>query len=139
MKAYEMRLFHKETCEEVKVLTSSINCPFLSAWKGEAEMRERQRIQRHVTSGAAFLDAHNPLWYQNIDLATFDINLWKVCVLGQIYGSYSAGIVALNLQYQDCQVLGFCPHEALGHSDVQYRQLNDYWRAEIYQRRLAHR
>lgn len=45
-----------------------------------------------VERGMAWLDAHVPGWLDRIDMETLDIGDCDRCVLGQLFGSFDAGI-----------------------------------------------
>lgn len=51
----------------------------------------RYRAER----GAALLDATRPHWYEGVSVTALNQANGDVCVLGQIYGVYEAGLTAL--------------------------------------------
>jgi len=51
------------------------------------------RVQR----GAALLDNVHPEWWQRIDLQQLRMQTCKSCALGQLYGSFEAGLDVLRL------------------------------------------
>jgi hypothetical protein len=58
--------------------------------------RER-KTKRAVARGAALLDKHGPDgWRGLIDLGTLDIARSSRCVLGQVYGGYTTGMLYLH-------------------------------------------
>ena len=51
-----------------------------------------------VQDGAARLDRdHSPTWDTQISCSQLDLGHPELCVLGQLYGSFSIGLQALNL------------------------------------------
>ena len=53
-------------------------------------------IAERVAAGAAFLDEREPGWEQYIDLDTLNIGSSCRCILGQLHGSYSGGMMAMG-------------------------------------------
>jgi hypothetical protein len=45
-----------------------------------------------VLAGMVWLDEHAPGWVEKIDLDTLELAHPKMCVLGQVYGDYGAGM-----------------------------------------------
>ena len=45
-----------------------------------------------IARGIALLDEKKPGWCNTIDLARLDIDDGHQCVLGQVFGTYSAGV-----------------------------------------------
>jgi hypothetical protein len=60
-----------------------------------------------VKRGAEVLDAVRPDWHHEIDLDHFDVGSGWNCVLGQLYGGYYAGLLALRIFDGDPVRLGF--------------------------------
>lgn len=91
-----------------------------------------------VAKGAALLDAQRPGWAQRIDIGTLDISKGCKCVLGQVFGGYSTGYVALfgpdmMAGVEGVHEYGFCGHAPSG----DYRLLQDAWIEVICDRLLA--
>lgn len=67
-----------------------------------------QTAEVRVSWGIAKLDESGPdNWRSMIHLPTLDVNDLHNCVLGQIYGHYGTGIVALDLSTYAASLLGF--------------------------------
>lgn len=54
-------------------------------------------IQDRVAKGATMLDRWSPGWRDKIDREILDINHPFKCILGQTYGVYSEGCLALGI------------------------------------------
>jgi len=75
--------------------------------------------------GIALLDAYGPAdWRERINLYTLDIQHSDVCVLGQLYGSYSKGADYLGFDTEDGAKYGFA-------TTFNYRMLNKRWKEEL--------
>ena len=83
-----------------------------------------------VSKGALHLDQVRPGWAWQIDPGTLDLGSECHCVLGQLYGLYTRGLV--NLTRHQGAAYGF-DATALDHDgtfigrDTAYRQLQDAW------------
>lgn len=91
--------------------------------------------------GAVYLDRIEPRWYRCIDPNFLQIGTGCTCILGQLYGSYLAGIARAKLvdsarrpgsnlspvEYGFLSVQGIC--EALQEQD--YEHLNQAWQEEL--------
>jgi hypothetical protein len=87
-----------------------------------------------VNAGALWLDQHHPGWVDRINLDILDLYDCQKCVLGQMFGLYSAAPLApadYPTEWLDDVAipLGF------DIDDESYTQLTDAWRDLI----LAHR
>ena len=78
-----------------------------------------------VVRGAAVLDERDPEWYTKIDPETLTVSSAKKCVLSQVFGSWSAGKLAANV---DPTTHGFSCFQG---SDEKLRRL---WTAEVEKR-----
>lgn len=54
-------------------------------------------VKERVAAGAAWLDEHEPGWWQRINLGTLVMRDSCGCVLGQLYGTFSAAPVPSSL------------------------------------------
>jgi len=54
-------------------------------------MASRSKYSEVVQAGMAVLDANMPGWECRIDPETLNLASCQLCVLGQVYGEYSAG------------------------------------------------
>lgn len=104
----------------------------------------RERAAR----GATRLDEARPDWFRDVDPDALDLNSTENCVLGQLYESYSEGLMRLKLRgtcCADCEDGATTPSDAdLGfdvfydreiHADA-FTALTAAWRDEVT-RRLA--
>jgi hypothetical protein len=53
-------------------------------------------IESRVALGAALLDERRPGWFREVDRDSLEMGSCRRCVLGQLYGLYSAGRDALR-------------------------------------------
>lgn len=60
-------------------------------------------FQKEIAKGVKLLDQSQPDWRDEINLSTLDMGSNCYCVLGQLYGSYSAGAddLAIDLDSED--------------------------------------
>lgn len=77
----------------------------------ELTVEQKARIER----GARLLDVEHPGWYDDINLADLDIDSFRRCILGKLYGSYFDAVHILfrgNLDNVDklAAECGFYPH-----------------------------
>jgi hypothetical protein len=105
-------------------------------------------VRRKVRRGAAVLDDYfltQPgrmfpwSWDQGLDLGTLDIESGGQCVLGQLFGSFSAGLVLLGVGGRLAARLGFVadgrtPHRVYARDS---RELTEAWRDLVTARRIA--
>lgn len=98
--------------------------------------------------GARLLDDHRPGWATRVDLETLRMANCDRCVLGQVYGEYSAGLAALRETLADGETYldfslrhGFYAHmrekEGGGWADDpwgDWHELEAAWRREIDER-----
>ena len=70
--------------------------------------------------GARFLDRHLQGWADVIDIDALDLTSARTCVLGQLFGSFRAGVTALNIRSESSRRrLGFMPE---GHLEAELVQ-----------------
>lgn len=63
-----------------------------------------------VAAGAEFLDTRRPDWYLHVNTETLHMGSFTADVLGQLYGSYLEGLVALfgmDVTVDDSESYGF--------------------------------
>ncbi len=65
-----------------------------------------------VQRGVQLLDQKRAGWEFEIDIERLDLDSSSVCILGQLYGSYNAGAVALLSVLGGCCPYGFCGYVA---------------------------
>ena len=87
-----------------------------------------------AAKGAYLLDEICPNWHKQIDPSILDITYTHTCILGQIYGNYIKGSVALALD--DDRVYGFheCSYEHYKTQLKHRNQLEAAWINEITKR-----
>lgn len=91
----------------------------------------RGTTETWVAAGVVLLDRRRPGWDALVDLAVLDLACGDLCVLGQVFGSYSYGLDALDVDAP--AEYGF---NAWGNGN-EYGQLTQEWRDAINRRRLA--
>lgn len=85
-------------------------------------------IAERVEAGAAFLDERHPGWVDDIDTEKLDLIDCRVCVLGQLFGSFSRGLDTLDLGDRSARRFGF---DTFLES---YHDLTDAWLESIMER-----
>ena len=58
-------------------------------------MIDRRRLSRRVTKGARLLDEKRPGWADEIDVESLDLSNDCQCVLGQLHGYFTTGVLRL--------------------------------------------
>lgn len=97
-----------------------------------------RRMRRAVARGSALLDERNPGWYHRVNLGPLNMHHAKYCVLGQVYGSYYYGSLALRLSSRQDIRHGFNLFPLFrGAAPDYWRSLNSLWRAEVIRRRVG--
>lgn len=91
-------------------------------------------IQDRVQHGAALLDQHRPEWWKIINLDELRMDNTCNCVLGQCYGTFDQGKLALDLDiarptHQDAA------HGFEYYAPGDYRRLQNEWVRVITERR----
>lgn len=108
-------------------------------------------------AGFKAMDAIDPDWWRHIDLDTLKMSSCVDCVLGQCFGSFAAGVGALEAKYDGCP--GEFPEVQLGFDvrpvawdycsiaspeaeykaerDRRYDAIGAEWKQEIMKRRAA--
>ena len=118
------------------------------------EARRARRItltyaRERAARGAAYLDQVMPGWYRRINADQLDMGNGLTCILGQLYGSFAAGLTGCHLINPSTaprtsispvflgllSVQGVC--EALQEQD--YENLNQAWLEEVNGRQRIHR
>lgn len=95
-------------------------------------------LSGHVADGVAMLDGFRPGWEDAIDEFTLEIESCTACVLGQIFGSFSHGLRALEMSEDDAVACGM--EADFGITDEvdefdQYQALTALWRRRLTDRR----
>src|SRR5215470_6720697 len=71
-----------------------------SRWYWRTHSREDQKmttpLSNRVAKGAAVLDAVRPYWWREIDHKNLLMDDGCSCILGQIYGEYTKGVLFLR-------------------------------------------
>lgn len=99
-------------------------------------------IEQRVTNGAKLLDEHEPRWFTMVELEVFNITSTSSCILGQVYGTFSAGTRELDIEGNrpEEERLGFeLTHEEYNSEfcpEIQ-EEIEHAWYAQIEARRLG--
>ena len=101
-------------------------------------MIARAEAEARVERGAALLDRERPGWQEDVDPFTLRIESCERCVLGQLYGDYTAGFSALTGPETQVpgwrQMHGFAINR--GETEIAFWVLTDAWIAAIAARRV---
>lgn len=104
-------------------------------------------VAERVAAGAKWLDGRHPRWLDLVDVKVLDLASCGRCVLGQVFGSYWAGLPAissaedLNTQTLKSAALGFtvhytdCPSPYI--EDRAFAELTAAWRDLIATRLMG--
>ena len=85
-----------------------------------------------VLAGARLLDEQCPKWEKDIDLERLEMDSCRRCILGQLFGDYNNGKLALGLITG--AVFGF---NEVGSEDVmKFPELTAMWKRLVARRRL---
>lgn len=128
----------------------------------ELDYEYRQLLIKRVRLGAEWLDERQPDWWQRINIDTLNLVLPRQCVLGQLSRqlvgkSANYCYVVLRRDFRDgctwapdLKHLGLIESEAIdlgfqvgeygwtdGDLGLSYAALNDAWREQILDRRIA--
>jgi hypothetical protein len=101
-------------------------------------------LPTRAAAGAALLDQRRPGWHQQVDGDRLDLEDWRADVLGQLYGSFGAGVHKLTGGLGEAEVdawtvaHGFdVDDNDLGRSAgprAAYQALTNAWQAEFSRR-----
>lgn len=95
-------------------------------------MTNYQSVKARVDAGVAYLTAHDgPEWVKAVNVAKLELSDPNSCVLGQVDGDYTKGIVKRGIQTS--WQLGF------DINDESYALLNRIWKATILKLQKARR
>jgi len=83
-------------------------------------------IDECIARGVALLDARRPGWYRDVDIDILDMCAPDVCILGQLYGSYSDGKWLLGLEFRSGGRYGFDVYED-DDGDWSFEDLDNRW------------
>ena len=104
-------------------------------------MLTKEEAEQRVTRGAAYLDHVHPGWHNHIDVGRLKLHDGCGCILGQLCGDYTIGIMALGL-VTEAVPRGFslrCDDLSPRMSrPANYQPLQDAWVAAIAARVVAH-
>ncbi len=90
--------------------------------------------ESEVRRGIVLLDEKLPDWRIRFDPGNLDMSRCSTCVLGQVFGSYGEGLVALGVNYEQAPVYGFdLPNIPSNSTEwefsmAQYREFGNTWR-----------
>lgn len=75
--------------------------PTFEEARTEEEKSVDALVKKRVQRGIALLEKkHGPNWVDRVDLETLELMNCENCVLGQLYGRYSAGTSALHITFE---------------------------------------
>lgn len=94
---------------------------------------KKQALRRRVLRGAELLDEQHAGWALKIDTAKLDLGCCYQCILGQLYGVFSDGLVALNLEDDDADA-DYTDLGLDGEKVEMYPILDELWKEQIQQR-----
>lgn len=106
-------------------------------------------LPTRAAAGAALLDQRRPGWHQQVDRGRLDLEDWRADILGQLYGSFGAGVHKLTGGRSEAEVdawtvaHGFDLDDAdLGRSGgprAAYQALTEAWRDQLSRRQGGER
>jgi hypothetical protein len=101
-------------------------------------------LATRAAAGAALLDQRWPGWHHQIDGDRLDMEDWRADVLGQLYGSFGAGVHKLTPGQSEVEVDAWTVTHGFDLVDLDlrpstgpvhaYQALTDAWRAELPRR-----
>jgi hypothetical protein len=97
--------------------------------------RVTEEADRRVAVGERLLDQRVPGWRRVVDGDALDLASCERCVLGQVFGDYERGLIALGISEEDevIEMYGFNADDEDG-SSVSYRSLRAAWRRVLRRR-----
>lgn len=97
-------------------------------------------VEERVASGMYMLDIHVPGWREGIDLGRLNTRSCEDCILGQVYGTYSEGLIQLGV-WGETHVPHMIHQSMLGFAidcdEADLDLLIDQWRATAQNRAFA--
>jgi hypothetical protein len=101
-------------------------------------------IPTRAAAGAALLDQQRPGWHHRVDGDRLDLEDWRSDVLGQLFGSFGAGLHKLTGGLSKAAVDAWTVAHGFDADDTDlglsagpraaYQALTDAWRAELARR-----
>jgi hypothetical protein len=101
-------------------------------------------IPTRAAAGAALLDQQRPGWHHQVDGDRLDLEDWRSDVLGQLFGSFGAGVHKLTGGLSEAAVDAWTVAHGFDVDDTDlvlsagpraaYQALTDAWRAELARR-----
>ena len=106
-------------------------------------------LPTRAAAGAALLDQRRPGWHQQVDRGRLDLEDWRADILGQLYGSFGAGVHKLTSGLGEAEVDAWTVAHGFDVDEVDlglsagphgaYQALNEAWRGELTRRRGGER
>jgi hypothetical protein len=93
------------------------------------------KTRARAAAGAALLDRVVPGWWRRVRIRKLDISDDCNCVTGQLFGTYTKGLIELELGTDEAKDYGF--ENQIGSAG--YWILTDAWREELRARRYGYR
>ena len=101
-------------------------------------------LPTRAAAGAALLDQRRPGWHLQVDRDRLDLEDWRADVLGQLYGSFGAGVHKLTGDRSEAEVDAWTVAHGFDLDDTDlglstgpraaYQALTDAWRDELSRR-----
>jgi hypothetical protein len=98
-----------------------------------------------AAAGAALLDQRRPGWHLQVEPDRLDLEDWRTDILGQLYGSFGAGVHKLTGGRSEAEVDAWIVAHGFDLDEVDlglsagpraaYQALTGAWRAELAHRR----
>jgi hypothetical protein len=106
-------------------------------------------LSTRAATGAALLDQRWPGWHQLVDPDRLDLEDWRADVLGQLYGTFGAGVHKLTGGLSEAETDAWTVAHGFDLDDLDlrpstgpvhaYLALTEVWQAEITRRRAGER
>lgn len=106
----------------------------MNAAKVRVRNRFGDKARGRVAAGAALLDRIAPGWWRHVRSRKLDLADACNCITGQLFGDYSDGLDALNLDTAEAREYGFDTRDG---DSGGFWTLNRAWREEIRKRRAG--
>lgn len=112
-------------------------------WRTRSTCRKRvsdvATVAERVAKGVALLDERHPEWACQVDVEALDIQSHRLCVVGQVFGGWSQGLIEVygDIDSEDTEGHGFDGYNVRGRA--QYESdcagLTAEWKRVILARR----
>jgi hypothetical protein len=106
-------------------------------------------LTARAAAGAALLDQRWPGWHHQVDPGRLDLEDWRADILGQLYGTFGAGVHKLTVGLSEAEVDAWTVAHGFDVDDLDlrpstgpvhaYLALTEAWQAELRRREGAGR